>query len=604
LAEDRNGSKSWSEPTLAKFLELPDDLGSGPIIYHLCSYLGAFPFPSHEPAILTAETLLRVVCLMTGRYMKVLRGSKENWRREIWRACAEFDQEALAAARNTDPPKETESEIAPGVEDQHVIPEASTADASFVDEPMGEEEQEDDDEDELALHAFELIDALEVFKQGEKVDIQHALVPSDRFLKLLGLLLLIAPLRPQESVSMYATQLDAKRLEDLPTAAHCILMSFGGAQNPGIRYKTFEIVISNTLPYLFDSLAPLFEQFLLPRDVDRKDSAPDEPSPPSSPETLQPEASPQEEPAHIPAPEPLLPVQGYILDLNVLSQLSFIFSYESFFHRLRPIYLGHDHGYSMGSFENSVFQWQGPSILLVSGILLSPDTKQSRARVFLNDLPHRRLSSSASAQPITTSLQSSAYAEDPQRIVYGAYMHVPWKSINENTFDIDKTTLFQLSPIHDVFPASYPSQSSIYFNKPPSPYPGLGFGSVLGNYSSMTASQASDPTRRSSVMEYSASDTGYGSASYSGSSAFSSSRKSGMPRRGSLIGDEHIPLGPVSLHIDDGLEYGVFTHISSGGGSFHASKLPNAARSPGAVNGNWQDRFEIDAIEVWGLGDA
>ena len=67
------------------------------------------------------------------------------------------------------------------------------------------------------------------------------------------------------------------------------------------------------------------------------------------------------------------------------------------------------------------------------------------------------------------------------------------------------------------------------------------------------------------------------------------------------MGDEQLPLGPVSLHIDDALEFGVFTHLASGGGSFHTSKLPKDAR-PGSTNGNWQDRFEIDAIEVWGVG--
>jgi len=46
----------------------------------------------------------------------------------------------------------------------------------------------------------------------------------------------------------------------------------------------------------------------------------------------------------------------------------------------------------------------------------------------------------------------------------------------------------------------------------------------------------------------------------------------------------------------------VFTHLASGGGSFQHSKLPSSARS--SNGGNWQDRFEIDAIEVWGVGDA
>jgi hypothetical protein len=75
-----------------------------------------------------------------------------------------------------------------------------------------------------------------------------------------------------------------------------------------------------------------------------------------------------------------------------------------------------------------------------------------------------------------------------------------------------------------------------------------------------------------------------------------------MTRRSSIIGDEYIPLGSVSLHIDDALEFGVFTHITSSGGSFQPSNLPATARSGNSAD--WQDRFEIDAIEVWGVGDA
>lgn len=70
----------------------------------------------------------------------------------------------------------------------------------------------------------------------------------------------------------------------------------------------------------------------------------------------------------------------------------------------------------------------------------------------------------------------------------------------------------------------------------------------------------------------------------------------------SLIRDEYIPLRSVSLHIDDALEFGVFTHITSSGGSFQPSKLPATARSGNGAD--WQDRFEIDVIEVWGVGDA
>jgi hypothetical protein len=594
--------KYWPETTLVKFLQLPDALGSGAAVYHLCSYIGAFPFPSHAPAVLTADALLRIVCFMTGRYLKVLHSGKEAWRRELWRACALFEPEAsTATAKDTDSAEETKGAVVSTSESQ-----AETAKSSTT--LNTDQEEVGDDDEELAFHAFELIDALEVYKQAEKIDIQRGSMPSESFLKLLQLLLLIAPLGPAENVSLYTTQLHGKRLEGLQAASKCILASFGVEQHSGIKYKTFDVVVTNTLPHLFDSFDPLFEHFLFPKDFDAhksKVSAPEDATPSSPREASDAMAASQEEPVQISTPEPLLPVQGDILDLNLLSQLSFIFSDKSIFHRLRPLYLGHDHGYSMGSFEKSVFKWRAPSILLVSGTLLSPTTKQSHARAFLDELPHRRLSSSLNYAPSHESTAASTESpfRDTQRIIYGAYIPVPWEATNKSTFGTDKTTLFQLSPVHDVFPASYAHQNYTYFNRPPSLYSGLGFGSPLPTYSSMTASQQSNTTRRSSITNYSARDTDYGSGSASFSeSSFSGPSSPGLTRRSSLIGDEYVPLGSVSLHIDDALEFGVFTHVTSTVGSFQPSKLPASAR---AGNGaDWQDRFEIDAIEVWGVGDA
>lgn len=542
---------------------------------------------------------------MTGRHMKVLRGGKESFTREIWRGCAVFDKEASTAAKKAKLPEEvdpdaaafgTTSQTIPEEEDEEEsVAEASESDGFAIDEPREDDGQEDDDEDELAFHTFELMDALEVFKQGEKIDVHHAMVPYDNFLRLLELLILIAPLGPQERVSLYGSQLDEDRLDSLRVVAKCILTSFGVGRTPGIRYHPFDTVVSNTLPHLFDSLAPLFEHFLFPKDFDlskKKDSAPEEPSLSSSPENAS-----KAELADIPAPQPLLPIQGDILNLELLSQLSFIFAGDTIFHRLRPLYLGHNHGYSMGSFEKSVFKWEAPSILLIAGTLISPSTRQPQARSFMEDIPHRRLSSSI---PLLTKPTVSSTTEN-QRIIYGAYIPVPWKSTHRNTFGTDKTTLFQLSPVHDVFPASTLSQNYIYFNKPPTTYTGLGFGSPLPSYSSMMTSQMS---RRQS-FSYSASDASYTSptASFSAPTFPSTPPSPGLTRRSSLVGDEQIPLGPVSLHIDDALQFAVFTHLSSGGGSFRTSRLPPAAR-PSARHGNWQDRFEIDAIEVWGIGDA
>jgi hypothetical protein len=45
--------------------------------------------------------------------------------------------------------------------------------------------------------------------------------------------------------------------------------------------------------------------------------------------------------------------------------------------------------------------------------------------------------------------------------------------------------------------------------------------------------------------------------------------------------------------LDDSLEFGVFTHDSAGGGSFHTSQSRQS---------DWQDRFEVESLEIWGCG--
>jgi hypothetical protein len=557
LAKEQSGSKYWSSNTLIKFLELPDALGSGAVVYRLCSYLGAFPFSNHALENLTSEALLRVVCFMTGRYMRVLPSEKGIWTKEIWRGCVVLNQETSATKKN-----ETDAETSSG----------------------------SNGGEELAFRVFELVGAAEVFKQSEQVDIQSAMIVRDDLLKLLELLIVIAPHGPTEPVSLYTAHLDERRLESLRTVANCILASFGPDQNLGVTYEAFDTVVINALPHMFDSLAPLFEKFLLPNDYTSKDSIIYDVS-------------------SLPVAKIPLPIHGEILDIDLLSQLSFVISDKSIFHRLRPLYLSHNHGYSMGSFEKMVFGWQAASLLLVSGRMLSPTNKQGSAKVFMEDLPHRRLSSSVTGRPyISTLLESSESAAEhdhnKQSLIYGAYIPVPWQATDKATFGTDKTTLFQLAPFHDVFPASSLNQNYIYFNKPPSTYPGIGFGSPLPNYNSMTHSQqlSGEYSRRSSVTSYSASDTAYVPGSV-GRSSFSGQSSPEMMRRSLLLGDEHLPLGPVSLHIDDALQFGVFTHLASAGGStFQSSKLAPTARPSNSQD--WQDRFEIDAIEVWGVENA
>ncbi|KAL6712502.1 Restriction of telomere capping protein 5 [Coniothyrium glycines] len=524
LADDSSGVKYWSEATLCRFLELPDALGVGSVIFQVASYIGAFPLPSQAPAILTQEAMLKVVTILTERYGAVLKKrGKEVWLRELYRSLAVYDRGARGSINEKEKKDESRGHTAPG--------DGSTSLGFAIDAPDEGEGDEEEEDDELVLAALDSMDAIDAFKQGEQSNVHHSIIPTDNFLKLVELLLLIAPIDAQQSLSSLAPDLSNERIEHLRATANIIVSSFGVENHPGITYRTFDTVVSACLPYLFNGLNPLFEHFLFAKDFDLSKRKAGAPSPSKE---IQPVIPP---PKTVIDPEPILKQPGEILNLTVLSQLSFFIKGSSLFRRLRPLYSGNTHGFSMGSFEKQVFNWRAPTILLVQGRLLPSTPSSTRERALQDMLPPKRYPNSI---PETAPNQT---------LTYGAYTPTQWKHTGKSCFGDSSTILFQLSPTHDVFDASHFSTDYIYFNKSPTHPAGLGLGTPI-------------PAQ---------------------SSAHSYSQQTLRP-------------GPVSLHLDDALEFGVLTHVADGGGSFHASRLPARKRR------DWQDRFEIQSLEVWGCG--
>ncbi|KAF2021837.1 hypothetical protein BU24DRAFT_417472 [Aaosphaeria arxii CBS 175.79] len=493
----------------------------------MASFLGAFPFPSQAPAILTYEALLKVVTILTERYGVVLKKRKRDvWLRELYRSMAVYDRGIR---------KETENEEGKGTDDKGA--ESHTGNQGFAIDAPGEDEDEDEgnDDDELVLAALDSMDAIDVFKQGEQTNVHHSIIPTDNFLKLIELLLLIAPIDPQESLSTFAADLSEERVERLRQVGNAVLSSFGVEHSHGITFRTFNTVISTCLPYTFDGLRPLFEHFLFAKDFDlaKKKNKDGAESPTLETHPVIPPPKP------VTDPEPILRSGGDILDLPMLSQLSFFIKGSNLFRRLRPLYSGNTHGFSMGSFEKQCFHWRAPSILLVQGRLLPSEPSNTRERTLSDMLPPKRLPNSvADAEAAETTM------------TFGAYIPAPWKHTHKACFGDSETLLFQLSPMHDVFSASTYSTDYVYFNKSPTQPAGVGLGTAVPHQSS--------------------------AHSYHSNTRF-------RP-------------GAVSLHLDDALEYGIFTHRSEGGGSFHPSSLPCRRGK------DWQDRFEIDSLEVWGCG--
>lgn len=474
----------------------------------MVSYLGAFPFGQDAPVVLGFEQMVMVVVIMTERYQRVLKKGHRDRTKLLFRSLAVYDRkEYIDEAR-----AEGEGDIPA---DPQSTPTSRSRVAGFaVDAAANDEEEEDDDD--LALAALESLDAIEVFRHGD-APIAQASIPSDNLKKLIMLLLLIAPLGIQESLARHAERLTGDHLEGLRRTADNILAAFVNVEKfPGAKFHQFNTVIPLSLPFLFNGFNALFEHFLFSKNIDftkRKDN-------------LEPPIAPLD-PIH---DQPLLPQTAEILDLNVLSQLSFFLPGESLFRRLRLLYSGADAGFSMGSFETKVFNWRAPTILLVSGNRISDPPSGGQERAFSDTLAPKRFPDSSKSS----------------RVVFGVYVSQPWHQTHKECFgDID-TLLFQLEPVHEVFHASTINKDYVAFTKPPVPNCGISFGSP-------------HPKPKAT---------------------------SGL--------STHIHLGAVSLVLDSSFEFGVFTHnYTSGGGAFHNSQTRKQ---------DFQDRFEVESLEVWGCG--
>lgn len=488
----------------------------------MATYLGAFPFPSLAPCILTIEAMVVVVVIMTERYGKVLKKGKADRNKLLFRSLAVFDRR-VGSILETPDTKVLKGAMKEEISTKEGLGEESRSHtAGFSVDVPGDEEEEEEDDDDLALAALDSLDAIEVFKHDQRADrkIYHSQIPIDNFRRLLMLLLVIAPLQSQDNLSKFGEGLTETRLEGLRRVADSILWSFTPEENAGISYHSFDTIIPASLPYLFDALNPLFEHFLFSKNIDLSRRK-------SSTSTSTPALAPSPQVPELPL-EHLLQTEGEILDLPLLSQLSFFLKGPTLFHRLRLLYSGGTAGFSLGSFEQKVLNWRAPSILLVSGTRLPSTPHDSRQRAFAEILPPKRF------------LDSGPGNSRTKRVVYGAYIPLPWKQTPKDPLSDPATLLFQLEPLHEVFTASTLNLNQITLTKA-----GIAFGNPV---------PPSKPV-------------------------------SGLP--------SHVSLGPVSLTLNDSLEYGVFTHDAAGGGSFRNSK---------ARKGSWQDRFEIESLEVWGCG--
>lgn len=437
LADQQGDIRYLKEDTIARFLEIPDILGASPVVFHMVSYIGAFPFLQEAPVVLELAQLIMVVVIMTERYKRVLARPTDRTKL-LFKSLAVYDRKVM----ETEPtPRSSASENAAA--------KPNTQFKGFaVDQPgLGDEDGDDEeDEDDLVITAFELLDINEAVKRGEAATIHEAIIPTDNFRKIIMLLLLIAPLDPQESLSQYSSRVAGHELELLRATAECVLASFVNVEtSPGIRYTRFKTVVPALFPNLFAGFNGLFEHFLFSKDLDFSKH----------------KVEKADDPQHIiKTAQPLLPTTGDILNEHTLSQLSLFIPGSSLFRRVRLLYSGNDAGFSMGSLESKIFNWRAPTILLVSGSRLADIPDGGQETSFAASLPTKRF----------------PHGSTSERVTFGVYIREPWKHTHRECFGDSETVLFQLEPIHDVFTASTINTDYATFTKPPGNRPCLSFG--------------------------------------------------------------------------------------------------------------------------------
>lgn len=239
LADSNNsegGFLYWNEDTLIRFLSVPDCLDVGSVLFQSVSYMGAFPFPSLAPAILNFEALVKVVAIYTGRYKKVLKRHPDPIKL-LFRSLAVYDrrEEASGSSSSSLGTQKVDGEGGQG----------KKADGNY--DPEFEYYEEDDDDD-LSLAALDALDAIEVFGQAERPNINHARIPLVNLRNLVAFLLVVAPVGPNQPIAVFADRFATpEALKGLYEVADCVVKSFKSRDGKGILFRDFRVTVKKSM---------------------------------------------------------------------------------------------------------------------------------------------------------------------------------------------------------------------------------------------------------------------------------------------------------------------------------------------------------------------
>lgn len=437
-------------------------------------------FSQTMPTTLTFENMVKVVVLFTGRYKKILTGDYD-FMKLLFCSIAQYEhamridtehREKVASATDELPAeKETHepssSDNAPEVDEKTGFWDKKFAQFDkFTDNLLKSDKEKrpldgssasiNSADDEILAANLDEIDSwfdLDLIKSYDGINIDELKVSPTSLYHLFILLMAIAPLQAQESLSTYVAHFEEPMLSKYKRIAKTMTRSFSPQwtlkdcqdaeylQTHGISYSRFFNVVKSVMPFAFDGFGVLFEHFLFNRRT-----APDTPKPPSIHDENEILAGPpvnhpytfmndhdgleeldefgeerKELPAHL---RPRLPEPTKLMNAGMIGQLATFMNTNSFqlYGGLRKLYAGSEAGFSMGSFEQKVFKWNAPTIILIQGYMMDPNGRGARDRAFLDQIP-----------PVRYSNSCAMVKQHNGELVFGAVINTPWKNSNKST---------------------------------------------------------------------------------------------------------------------------------------------------------------------------
>ncbi|KAI5955478.1 RTC5 [Candida theae] len=208
------------------------------------------------------------------------------------------------------------------------------------------------------------------------------------------------------------------------------------------------------------------------------------------------------------------------------------------------LYAGSESGFSIRSLETKIFKWQAPTFLVVSGKRIKQKTIDTNRRYqkFDESYPRYFLKQENNLQ---------VWQHENDRITYCVVIREPWQSSNKKNFGDESTTIISISPRADCYKSTHSDVTkgkSVYFNNQGM---GLGFGNL-------------QPLNKNGNQRY-------------------------YP-------------GDVSLTIEANLEFAVFRHLAQSTTTNHATNFFKPSCQSQLCAENFEDRFTITDLEVWGIG--